>query len=71
MYRDQLSPTRGVLFAMHLNLSSRELRKCPFSLLSMWGMFPLRTIPRSVVTLSGARASVTRRCDVQLPQRRP
>ena len=36
MYRYQLSPTRGVLSAMHLNLCSRELRKCPVSHLSMW-----------------------------------
>ena len=71
MYRYQLSPTRGVLSALHLNLRSRELRKCPVSHMSMWGFFPLRTVPRSVVKLFGARASVTCRCDVQLPQGRP
>ena len=60
MYRYQLSPARGVLSAMHLNLRSRELRKCPVSHLSMWGLFPLRTVPWSVVKLSSARASVTR-----------
>ena len=70
MYRNQLSPTCGLLSAMHLNLCSRELRICPVSHLSMWGLFPLPTVPQSVVNLSDTRTSVTGRGDMQLPQRR-
>ena len=59
MYRNQLSPTRVALFAMHPNLRRRELRICPVSQMSIWGSFPLRTVPQSVFKLCGARASNT------------
>ena len=71
MYRHQLSSKRDVLSAMYLNLPCRELRICPVSHLWIWWLFPLRTMPHSVVKLSGARPSATCRCDLQIPQRGP